>query len=245
MQLLGSLRILHTTTHPVTRGNAQQLRNRWIESYGSYIASQQTTQSTNHSPRLSFFSHHHHQRTIMTDHRALDHPEKLSPVEYAKRQAAYRAVQDHFNPAARYVGIGSGSTVVYVVEAIAAWGTEVTSKIYFIPTGFQSRELIVEAGLPLGAIDSLVPLDALTGLKTGPGAKQVATGLQDMGLKGEKAMLDVVFDGADEIDKDLNCIKGGGACLFQEKLVATNARKFICVAGTIQSIPPQQLPTQN
>jgi ribose 5-phosphate isomerase A len=29
----------------------------------------------------------------------------------------------------------------------------------------------------------------------------------------------------------LNCIKGGGACLFQEKLVATSARKFVCVAG--------------
>ena len=43
-------------------------------------------------------------------------------------------------------------------------------------------------------------------------------------------LIDVAFDGADEIDDDLNCIKGGGACLYQEKLVATQASKFICVA---------------
>ena len=43
-------------------------------------------------------------------------------------------------------------------------------------------------------------------------------------------LIDVAFDGADEIDDSLNCIKGGGACLYQEKLVATQAKKFICVA---------------
>ena len=43
-------------------------------------------------------------------------------------------------------------------------------------------------------------------------------------------LIEVAFDGADEIDEDLNCIKGGGACLYQEKLVATQASKFICVA---------------
>lgn len=48
----------------------------------------------------------------------------------------------------------------------------------------------------------------------------------------ENVMLDVAFDGADEVDDDLNCIKGGGACLFQEKLVATRSKKFVCIAGT-------------
>ena len=42
--------------------------------------------------------------------------------------------------------------------------------------------------------------------------------------------LDVAIDGADEIDKDLVCIKGGGGCLTQEKIVAYNAKEFIvCV----------------
>lgn len=42
--------------------------------------------------------------------------------------------------------------------------------------------------------------------------------------------VDIAFDGADEADKNLNLIKGGGACLFQEKLVAQLAKTFIVVA---------------
>jgi ribose 5-phosphate isomerase A len=159
----------------------------------------------------------------------------LPPVEAAKRAAAYRAVKDHFPENPTYVGIGSGSTVIYVVEAIAALGQKVTDSITFVPTGFQSRELIVEAGLKLGGIDSLVPINAGTGMlvggKLGANAHAVASGTLDLGLGGERAMLDVAFDGADEVDDELNCIKGGGACLFQEKLVAISAKKFIIVAG--------------
>jgi ribose 5-phosphate isomerase A len=65
---------------------------------------------------------------------SIEHP-KLSKVEESKRRAAYKAVEDHFDPSYRYIGIGSGSTVVYVVEAIAAKGRDVTSKMIFIPTG--------------------------------------------------------------------------------------------------------------
>lgn len=43
-------------------------------------------------------------------------------------------------------------------------------------------------------------------------------------------VIDVAFDGADEVDANLQCIKGGGACLFQEKLVACCAKKFVIVA---------------
>ena len=42
--------------------------------------------------------------------------------------------------------------------------------------------------------------------------------------------MDIAFDGADEVDTELNLIKGGGACLFQEKLVAAAASKFVVVA---------------
>ena len=36
------------------------------------------------------------------------------------------------------------------------------------------------------------------------------------------------FDGAaDEVDPQLNLIKGGGACLFQEKLVAASAKNLL------------------
>ena len=157
--------------------------------------------------------------------------ESLSSIESAKRRAAYKAVEDHFDTSYKYIGIGSGSTVVYVVEAIVAKGRDVTSKMIFIPTGDQSKQLIIEAGLPLGSIDSLPPVEDIPSEMGRENALHVASGHQDLGLKGKRQSLDVAFDGADEIDGDLNCIKGGGACLFQEKLVATSAKKFICVAG--------------
>ncbi|KAF1839508.1 ribose 5-phosphate isomerase [Decorospora gaudefroyi] len=121
-------------------------------------------------------------------------------VEAAKRAAAHQAVADHFDPAATYVGIGSGTTIVYVVEAIKERSTN--PNILFVPTGYQSRQLVVNAGLTAISFDSLP----------------------------DHVMLDVAFDGADEVDSELNCIKGGGACLFQEKLVAERAKKFVCVA---------------
>jgi len=126
----------------------------------------------------------------------------LSAIESAKKAAANRAVAEYFDPKFEYIGIGSGTTIVYVVEAIQALPAS-KSHIKFVPTGYASRQVIVQAGLTPIAFDSL-----------------------PMGT-----MLDVAFDGADEVDDDLNCIKGGGACLYQEKLVATHAKKFICVAG--------------
>ncbi|KAI0997392.1 hypothetical protein K3495_g10793, partial [Podosphaera aphanis] len=154
-----------------------------------------------------------------------------SGVEASKRRAAFRAVEDHFDNSYSYIGIGSGSTVVYVVEAIAARGRDVTNRMVFVPTGDQSKQLIIESGLPLGSIDALPPAVKIESTRTRTKtAFQVATGIQDLGLKGKRQSLDVAFDGADEIDEDLNCIKGGGACLFQEKLVATAAKKFVCVA---------------
>lgn len=122
-------------------------------------------------------------------------------IEAAKKAAAKQAVEEHFDPKASYVGIGSGTTIVYVVEAIKEKSTN--PGILFVPTGYQSRQNVVQAGLTPIAFDSLP----------------------------ENVMLDIAFDGADEVDEDLNCIKGGGACLFQEKLVAERAKKFICVAG--------------
>ncbi|UXD89089.1 ribose-5-phosphate isomerase RpiA [Thalassolituus hydrocarboniclasticus] len=42
--------------------------------------------------------------------------------------------------------------------------------------------------------------------------------------------LDFYIDGADEINKHLEMIKGGGAALTREKIVAAVAREFICIA---------------
>lgn len=42
--------------------------------------------------------------------------------------------------------------------------------------------------------------------------------------------LDFYIDGADEINRSLEMIKGGGAALTREKIVAAVARRFICIA---------------
>ena len=44
--------------------------------------------------------------------------------------------------------------------------------------------------------------------------------------------LDVYVDGADEIDHNCNMIKGGGAALTREKIVAAAADEFVCIADT-------------
>ncbi|KAB5523832.1 ribose 5-phosphate isomerase A-domain-containing protein [Coniochaeta sp. 2T2.1] len=139
---------------------------------------------------------------MSTSQSTLTVEQQAALVESSKKAAAFQAVKDHLEPTFLHVGIGSGSTVVYVVEAIAKLGSGVTSKMTFYPTGEQSRQLILTAGLRLAYIQDL-PSDAF---------------------------LDVAFDGADEVDEDLNLIKGGGACLMQEKIVATSAKKFVCVA---------------
>ncbi|KAK9508365.1 hypothetical protein O3M35_005947 [Rhynocoris fuscipes] len=46
----------------------------------------------------------------------------------------------------------------------------------------------------------------------------------------ECPVLDCIIDGADEVDSDLNLIKGGGACQTQEKILAYNSNKVIIIA---------------
>jgi len=42
--------------------------------------------------------------------------------------------------------------------------------------------------------------------------------------------LDVYIDGADEVNAHMHMIKGGGAALTREKIVAAVAKQFICIA---------------
>lgn len=49
--------------------------------------------------------------------------------------------------------------------------------------------------------------------------------------------LDVCIDGPDEIDLDGSMIKGGGACLLWEKLVARASAKMVVVADNTKAVP--------
>lgn len=46
----------------------------------------------------------------------------------------------------------------------------------------------------------------------------------------ETTVIDLAVDGADEADPQLNLIKGGGAALLREKIVAAAAKRFIVIA---------------
>ena len=46
----------------------------------------------------------------------------------------------------------------------------------------------------------------------------------------ETTVIDLAVDGADEADPSLNLIKGGGAALLREKIIAHAAKKFIVIA---------------
>ncbi|MFX1429925.1 MAG: ribose 5-phosphate isomerase A [Promethearchaeota archaeon] len=51
----------------------------------------------------------------------------------------------------------------------------------------------------------------------------------DLGTLEQYPEIDIDIDGADEVDKYLNLIKGGGGCLVQEKILASNSKILIII----------------
>jgi len=67
----------------------------------------------------------------------------------------------------------------------------------------------------------------------------------------EHPQLDLAIDGADQVDRELNLIKGGGGALTREKIVSSAAEEFVIVAdetklverlGTNHTLPIEVLP---
>jgi ribose 5-phosphate isomerase A len=48
--------------------------------------------------------------------------------------------------------------------------------------------------------------------------------------------IDVTIDGADEVDPQLQLIKGGGGALLREKIVASASRKFVVIADSTKQV---------
>jgi len=113
-----------------------------------------------------------------------------------KRIAAVRAAD--FVEDGMIVGLGTGSTVTYLVEAIAkrvnAEGLHITGVATSKRTGKQAKSL----GIPMKGIDDVHHVD-------------------------------LTIDGADEVDKNFQGIKGGGAAHAFEKIVATSSTKNIWI----------------
>jgi ribose 5-phosphate isomerase A len=64
--------------------------------------------------------------------------------------------------------------------------------------------------------------------------------MKDLGIEvfdaNEVYELDIYVDGADEINDNFEMIKGGGAALTREKIVAAIARKYICIVDDTKQV---------
>jgi len=88
-----------------------------------------------------------------------------------------------------------------------------------------------------------------------PCSRQIEAEARQLGIPlttlEEHPVVDVTIDGADEVDSDLNLIKGGGGALLREKIVAQASRREIIVVdesklspalGTHWAVPVEVIP---
>ncbi|MGN0729490.1 ribose-5-phosphate isomerase RpiA [Treponema sp.] len=108
------------------------------------------------------------------------------------------------------IGLGTGSTAMPAVRRLAQRISDGTlSDVKAVATSFQTTLACEELGI------------------------QVCT-LNDRAVGGS---LDLAIDGADEIDRENNLIKGGGAALLREKIIAYNSLHFAVVADSSKDVP--------
>src|SRR5439155_10623096 len=66
-----------------------------------------------------------------------------------------------------------------------------------------------------------------TSERTEKRARELGIPLEDLNVLKQ---LDLVVDGADEADRNLDLIKGGGGALLREKIVAASAKRMVVIA---------------
>ena len=105
------------------------------------------------------------------------------------------------------VGLGAGSTAAFALRRIAE----------HLRQG-QLRDVV---GIPCSS-------------EVGENARQLGIPLATLEDRGA---IDLTIDGADEVDPDLNLIKGGGGCLLHEKIVAQASRREIIIVDASKPSP--------
>jgi len=119
-----------------------------------------------------------------------------------KQVAAEKAVE--FIEDGMIVGLGTGSTVTYLVKKLAqkvGEGLNITA----VSTSNATSELAESLGIRIINFDDAVEID-------------------------------LTIDGADEVDKNLNGIKGGGGALLFEKIVAASSKKNIWIVDSTKLV---------
>lgn len=93
-------------------------------------------------------------------------------------------------------------------------------------TGSTSKYAILELGRKVREGE----LTDITCVATSEQSAQLAQALELVVEPLDPRPLDIAIDGADEVDPELNLIKGLGAALLREKLVECQAKQFIVIA---------------
>lgn len=120
--------------------------------------------------------------------------------EHEKRRAGEAAIR--FVEDGSIVGVGTGSTVAFFIEALA-----------------DLRDRIK------GAVSSSDASSARL--------KEIGIEVLDLNAAGP---LTLYVDGADEVDPHKRLIKGGGAALTREKIVAQASQKFVCIVDSSKQV---------
>jgi len=127
----------------------------------------------------------------------------IDPIQTQKQRAALEAVR-HVKDG-YIVGLGSGSTAAYAIEAIGKRIEEENLHIMGIPTSYQAFLLAVECKIPITTLD-------------------------------EHPVIDVTIDGADQLTPELFLIKGGGAALAREKIVASASKLNVIIVDDAKKV---------
>jgi ribose 5-phosphate isomerase A len=95
------------------------------------------------------------------------------------------------------------------------------------------------AAFMLRALADRVQAEGLrvTGVATSQRTEELARnlGITVVGLD-EARWLDMTIDGADEFDRDFNLIKGGGAALLREKIVASASDRMVVITDSSKEV---------
>ncbi|MCT1902224.1 ribose-5-phosphate isomerase RpiA [Oceanobacillus sojae] len=109
-----------------------------------------------------------------------------------------------------------GEKAAALVEDGMKVGIGFGSTVYWFVRALGER--VKQEGLDIEGIPSSI--------LTGEWAKEFGVPLTDFATTKE---LDITIDGSDEVDPDFQLIKGGGAALFREKIIAQAAKKLIII----------------
>lgn len=97
------------------------------------------------------------------------------------------------------------------------------------------------AALAIQRLAELLRQGQLRDIAGVPCARSVEAAARQLGIPittlEDKAGIDLTIDGADEVDPDLNLIKGGGGCLLYEKIVAQASRREIIIVDASKPSP--------